>query len=310
MSKAWSANDIPTQSGRRAVVTGATSGIGFHTALELARAGADVIVAARDTERGRDAVARIVDAVPTAAPRVAAWSLDLADLASVRAFAARLVERGGALDLLVNNAGIMALPTRETTVDGFEKQFGTNHLGHFALTGLVLPLLQASRAARVVTVSSSMSNFARVDLDDLQSEKRYTPMGTYGQTKLANLLFMLELERRALGPLSAAAHPGASITGLQKHRFARLVKLFGQPASEGALPTLFAATAADAAGGGYYGPSQRFGMVGPPKLTRLPRRAFDAEVARALWERSEQLTGVHFPAARVSAGGPSARKAS
>ena len=300
MSKPWTANDIPTQHGRRAVVTGANSGIGFHTALELARAGADVILAVRDAERGRAAAAAIVAEVPAAAPRVAAWSLDLADLVSIRAFAVRLAERGGVLDLLVNNAGIMALPKRETTLDGFEKQFGTNHLGHFALTGLVLPLLQASAAPRVVTVSSSISNFARVDLDNLQSDRRYTPMGAYAQSKLANLLFMLELERRALGPLSAAAHPGATITNLQKYAFSRLVKLMGQPAAQGALPTLFAATAPDAAGGAYYGPKDRFGMVGPPKLTRMPRRAFDAELAGALWERSEQLTGVRYPAARAT----------
>jgi NAD(P)-dependent dehydrogenase (short-subunit alcohol dehydrogenase family) len=294
MEKNWSAKDIPRLDGRRAVVTGANSGIGYHTALELARAGADVVLGVRDVKKGAEAVATIRAEVPTA--RVAVEALDLASLSSVRSFATHLAARGGALDLLVNNAGIMALPTRELTRDGFEAQFGTNHLGHFALTGLLLPLLRAASAPRVVTVSSSVASWAKLELDNLQSEKRYAPMRTYGQTTLANLLFMLELDRRgaALGLTSTAAHPGATISGLQKHQFTHVIKLIGQPASRGALPSLYAAVGAEATGGSYFGPRDRFGMAGPPAVARLPRRARDAGLARALWERSEELTGVAF----------------
>src|SRR5215831_6338846 len=239
MATDWSVKDIGDQRGKTAIVTGANSGIGFHAALELGRAGADVIVACRDPRRGAEALERLRAGAPGASFRLEA--LDLANLGSVRAFAERFLASGGALDILVNNAGVMALPRRELTDDGFERQFGTNHLGHFALTGLLLPALRKSQAPRVVNLSSSVAVIGKVALDDLQSERRYSPMGTYGATKLSNLYFTLELGRRAPWLTVVAAHPGASQTNLQAHAFQRSVKIFGQPASQGALPTLRAA---------------------------------------------------------------------
>jgi NAD(P)-dependent dehydrogenase (short-subunit alcohol dehydrogenase family) len=293
MKSDWSARDIPRQDGKRAIVTGANSGIGFHTALELARAGADVTLAVRDTGRGEEARSSIERVV--AGAKVAVEALDLSSLASVRAFAERQVAAKRALDLLINNAGVMGLPERTLTVDGYEAQMATNHLGHFALTGLLMPLLRQASAPHVITVTSSVTMWAKLEMGNLQSEKRYVPMGAYGQSKLANLLFMMELDRRAGGFLtSASAHPGATITNLQKYYYGRLVKIFGQAASEGALPTLYAATADAVRGGTYFGPRKRFGMVGPPAQTRIPRRARDAALAKALWDRSEELTGVRF----------------
>jgi NAD(P)-dependent dehydrogenase (short-subunit alcohol dehydrogenase family) len=293
MDKNWSAKQMPRLDGKRAIVTGANSGIGYYTALELARAGAEVVLAVRDAGRGGEALAQLQAEVPAA--RASLESLDLSSLASVRTFAERVLKGGQPLDLLVNNAGIMALPTRELSADGFEKQFATNHLGHFALTGLLLPLLTRAAAPRVVTVSSSVTMWAHLALDNLQSERRYAPMGSYGQSKLANLYFMLELARRAPGNLvSVASHPGGTATNLQKYQFKFAVKLFGQHASMGALPSLYAAVGADVRGGQYYGPRNWFGMSGPPTLAKLPKRALDATLARELWDRSEQLTGVHF----------------
>jgi NAD(P)-dependent dehydrogenase (short-subunit alcohol dehydrogenase family) len=293
MDENWDAQKIPRQDGKRAVVTGANSGIGYHTALELARAGAEVVLAVRDVDRGERARAAIAAAVPAAKVLVAA--LDLASLASVRAFATRLLADERPLDLLINNAGVMAPPKRELTADGFELQFGTNHLGHFALTALLWPRLAAATGARVVTVSSSVAYFARLDLDNLQSERSYAPMGTYGQSKLANLLFMRELHRRAAGVISVAAHPGATVTNLQREsRFSSwFVRRLGQAADRGALPSLYAAVG-DVAGGTFIGPRDRLGMVGAPTLACLPRRANDARLQRALWARSEQLTGARF----------------
>ncbi len=300
MKKNWTARDIPRQDGKRAIVTGANSGIGFHTALELARAGTDVVLAVRDRGRGAEALAKIAEQVPGA--KVGVEELDLASLASVRAFAAR--ERDPAngarpLDLLINNAGVMAVPTRELTADGFESQMATNHLGHFALTGLLLPLLRAARTARVITVSSAVATVGRVDLANLQSEVRYAPMRAYAQTKLANLLFMRELDRRGsrggAGQLtSVAAHPGSTVTHLQRYAFARITRLIGQPADRGALPTLYAAVGDDVRGGMYFGPRDRFGTVGPPSVASLPGRALDATLASELWARSEELTGVKY----------------
>jgi NAD(P)-dependent dehydrogenase (short-subunit alcohol dehydrogenase family) len=289
----WSAKDIPPQQGKRAIVTGANSGIGLHTALELARAGAEVVLAVRDPSRGAQAEATIRGEVPGAGVRVE--NLDLASLASVRAFAERERQAGRALDLLVNNAGVMAIPKRETTPDGFERQMATNHLGHFALTGLLLPLLRAAPAPRVVSVSSLVSVVGRIDLANLQSERRYSPMGAYAQTKLANLLFLLELGRRGAhwGLTSVGAHPGSTVTNLQRYAYARFTRLFGQPASQGALPTLYAAVG-DVQSGMYFGPRDRFGMVGPPAVASMPRRALDPSMAALLWARSEELTGVTY----------------
>jgi NAD(P)-dependent dehydrogenase (short-subunit alcohol dehydrogenase family) len=294
IGKDWDATRVGDLHGKTAIVTGANSGIGYHTALELGRAGAAVVVACRDPQRGQEALDRLRAAVPAADFRLEA--LDLASLASVRAFATRFLERGVALDLLVNNAGIMANPTRDLTADGFEAQFGTNHLGHFALTGLLLPALRKSAAARVVTISSGAAYFGRIKLDDLQSERRYIPFVTYAQSKLANLLFMLELGRRAPWLTSVAAHPGATYTNLQKHGGAGMrlsMKLIAQTADRGALPSLYAA-AGEVQSGEFYGPRHLFNMQGPPVEVRLPKRARDTAMAAALWQRSEQLTGVRF----------------
>ncbi|WP_164002290.1 oxidoreductase [Pyxidicoccus caerfyrddinensis] len=296
MKTDWSTRDIPRLEGKKAIVTGANSGIGYFTALELGRAGVEVLVGCRDVQKGQAAVERMRAEVPGA--RFSLEALDLASLASVRAFAERARAAMPTLDLLVNNAGLMAVPKRQTTVDGFEVQFGTNHLGHFALTGLLMPALGASRSPRVVTVSSTAAYWGRLDLTNLQSEKRYSPMGTYGNSKLANLLFMLELDRRfgGMGLLSVAAEPGASATGLQKQDLvARLTKLIGQSAAEGALPSLYAATMPDVKGGDYFHPGRRFGLVGPPAPSKFPKRARDTAMARVLWEASERLTGVSYP---------------
>jgi NAD(P)-dependent dehydrogenase (short-subunit alcohol dehydrogenase family) len=280
------------------VVTGANSGIGFHTALELARAGARVVVAARSRERGEAAVARMEGDVELRL-------LDLADLASVREFAAGFDEP---LDLLVNNAGVMALPQRKTP-DGFEMQFGTNHLGHFALTGLLLPRLLEAGDPRVVTVSSFLHRSGKIDFDDLQGERDYQRWRQYSQSKLANLLFALELQRRAdaagANLLSAAAHPGYAATNLQyagpEMEGSRLRKLMmrigntvmAQSDANGALPTLYAATQ-DIPGAAYAGPGGFREQRGAPTLVGMTKDASDPETARRLWDVSEELTGVSY----------------
>jgi NAD(P)-dependent dehydrogenase (short-subunit alcohol dehydrogenase family) len=294
IKKDWDASHLGNLNGKSAIVTGANSGIGYYTALELARAGAAVVVACRDPQRGQEALARLRAAAPGADFRLEA--LDLANLASVRAFADRFLASGAALDLLVNNAGIMANPKRELTADGFEAQLGTNHLGHFALTGLLLPALHKSAAPRVVTLSSIAGYYGRLKLDDLQSERRYIPFLVYGQSKLANLLFMLELGRRAPWLTSVAAHPGATYTNLQKHGGVGMklsMKLIAQQADRGALPSLYAA-AGEVASGEFYAPRNVFHMSGPPVEVKLPKRARDEAAARALWQASETLTGVRY----------------
>ncbi|MFC7880046.1 oxidoreductase [Isoptericola sp. NPDC057391] len=286
---------IPAQSGRTVVVTGATSGIGRVTAEVLAARGARVVLAVRDVDRGR-AAARAM------AGDVAVRRLDLADLASVRAFAADLAEP---VDVLVNNAGVM-VPPLTRTADGFELQLGTNHLGHFALTNLLLPRVRG----RVVTVSSSGHRFGAVDLEDLNWERRrYRPMAAYGQSKLANLLFTAELQRRlaaAGSPVVAvAAHPGMAATHLLSERrgvqrlLLRLAGPLVQSAEDGALPTLYAALA-DVPGGSYAGPSGFLEGRGAPTLVGRSARARDVAVARRLWDVSESLTGTAFPAGVVA----------
>ncbi|MEJ0043793.1 MAG: SDR family oxidoreductase [Rhizomicrobium sp.] len=301
----WTAADIPDQSGKCAVVTG-TGGLGYETALALARHGADVVLAGRNPAKGAQSVARIRAAAPGA--KIVFEALDLADLKSVAGFAAGLTARGRPLDLLVNNAGVMTPPRRQVTADGFELQFGTNHLAHFALTARLLPLLRRAPHPRVTTVSSGLHRVGRIDFADLQAEKRYVPRAGYGQSKLANLLFTLELQRRSdargWNILADAAHPGFALTelipngpgtkGLQ-YRISRLIAKFAsQSPAEGALPQLFAATAPDAKPGGYYGPSGRLGLIGPPGPARMTKRARDPKVAARLWEVSEKLTGVSF----------------
>ncbi|MFJ9818334.1 oxidoreductase [Streptomyces sp. NPDC101151] len=305
----WTAQDIPDQSGRTAVVTGANSGLGYVTARELARKGARVVLACRSEARGRDAGERLVAEVPGAVAGVE--RLDLGDLGSVREFADRLpYER---LDLLVNNAGVMA-PPYGRTADGFETQFGVNHLGHFALTGLLLPALLATPGARVVTVSSVLHTLANIDIHDLNSEHGYRRWIAYGRSKTANLLFTHELARRlaglGTGLVAAAAHPGYAATNLQTagpraegRRVAeRLMeagnRVFAQSAEEGALPTLYAATAADVRPDSFFGPSFAMWRGGPARSRRAPW-TLDDEAAVRLWDASVRLTGVDFRALKA-----------
>ena len=307
----WTAADIPRQDGRIAVVTGANGGVGYAIALELARAGAHVVLACRDTGRGDEAGAKIATEVPGADFEVR--RLDLADLDSVREFAAGAPER---VDLLINNAGVMAPPHRQTA-QGFELQFGTNHLGHFAFTGLLLSRLESTGAPRVVTTSSNMHKYATgMNWDDLHSELRYSRWMAYGRSKLANLLFMSELQRRAAAAgsplLSLAAHPGYAATNLhasgarlggaslQERLMGLGVKLGAQSPEMGALPSLYAATAPGVPPGAYVGPDSRMGTVGNPTLVRGNRASRDADAARRLWEISERQTGVRYEFAGAS----------
>ncbi len=296
MAEKWTAADMPDQNGRLAVVTGANSGLGLSTARELARAGADVVLAVRNVAKGEEAKAEIGD-------RARIEQLDLADLGNVRAFAERL---SGPVDLLINNAGVMA-PPRRTTVDGFESQFGTNHLGHFALTGLLLPKLLAASESRVVTLSSGAHRIGTIHFDDLQGERRYNNWLWYGQSKLANLMFALELNRRASAAgselISVAAHPGYAATNLQSagpaHWWDRLGGQLGnvliaQSADMGALPTLYAATLPGIAGGSFVGPDGFLEQRGHPHLVTGKQSAYDEDAARRLWEISEELTGVRY----------------
>ncbi|MBV8933163.1 MAG: SDR family oxidoreductase [Kutzneria sp.] len=303
MAPHWTDADIPDLTGKTALVTGANSGIGLHESLQLARHGAQVFVAARNGDKGRAAIEMLREHVP--ADRVELVPLDLADLDSVRRLAGELAGRLEHLDLLVNNAGVMAVPSRQTTTQGFELQFGTNHLGHFALTGLLLPLLLAATDSRVVTVSSVMHKVGRIDLDDLQSERAYGPQRAYGAAKLANAVFTLELDRRlrAVGAstLSVGAHPGFSHTNLQNTgtgfvaRMSALVTpVFAQSAARGALPVLRAAVDPLAHGGDYYGPHGVAEMWGYPVKVPYTRTAHDAELGKALWAASVDLTSVDY----------------
>ncbi|HEV7657299.1 MAG TPA: oxidoreductase [Mycobacteriales bacterium] len=303
----WTAADIPDLTGRTAVVTGANSGIGFRAAVELARHGAAVTLAARDPGRGADALRRLLADVPAAEVTLA--KLDLADLASVRTFAETYHPDG--LDLLVNNAGVMAPPLRRTA-DGFESQFGTNHLGHFALTGLLLPRLLARPGARVVTVTSTLHTLGRMSFDDLDAQGRYRKWPAYARSKLANLLFTFELQRRAddagVDLRSVAAHPGYTATNLQtagpklagskisEYGAMLMTKLIGQPDTQGALPTLRAATDPAARGGEVFGPSGFQQLHGAPIQVPVSKRARDRADAERLWAVSEEKTGVRYPA--------------
>ncbi|GHG71226.1 SDR family oxidoreductase [Comamonas sp. JC664] len=300
----WKTSNIPSQHGRLAVITG-TGGLGLEDALALARAGAEVIIAGRNPQKGADAVTRVHAEVPTAGVRFE--QVDLASLASVADFAARLRNQTDKVDLLINNAAVMTPPKREQTSDGFELQFGTNYLGHFALTAHLLPLLRKGVNARVVTLSSVAAREGMMDFDDLQSQRGYAPMKAYGQSKLAGLLFAFELQRRAeahhWGITSIAAHPGISRTDLLHNAPGRwsaagiarsLLWFLFQPAAQGALPTLYAATSPDAKGGGYYGPDKLGETRGFPVPAKVPPRATDDATARRLWHESEQLTHVAF----------------
>jgi NAD(P)-dependent dehydrogenase (short-subunit alcohol dehydrogenase family) len=303
----WTAEDLPDLRGRIAVVTGANSGLGYHTALELGRAGARVVLACRDLRKASEALAQMRAAGAEADFEV--LELDLASLASVRSFAKQLRDRVASLELLINNAGVMAIPYR-TTQDGFEMQLGTNHLGHFALTGLLLEPLLAARSARVVTVSSTAHRIGRIRFDDLHGRRSYRRWPAYGQSKLANLLFTYELQRRldAAGKslLAVASHPGWAATNLQtagaimdgsgfRERAAHVANaLFAQSAAMGALPTLYAATSASVRGGEYFGPDRFMQTWGHPRRVGSSARSRDADAAARLWQESERATGVRY----------------
>jgi NAD(P)-dependent dehydrogenase (short-subunit alcohol dehydrogenase family) len=303
MPTKWTAADIPDQSGRIAVVTGANSGLGLVTARELARAGATVVIACRNTAKGEEAAAEIRGAV--AGAEVELGELDLADLDSVRAFAARLSGERSRVDLLINNAGVMA-PPRRLTKQGFESQFGTNHLGHFALTGLLLEALLAAPSPRVVTLSSGAHRIGSMRFDDLQWEHGYNNWRAYGQSKLSNLLFCFELQRRATAAgtelRSVAAHPGYARTNLQfagprwhEQLIMRVTNpILGQSAEMGALPTLYAATAPELPGGSFIGPDGFMEQRGHPHVVTAAGKAYDQDAWRRLWQVSEELTGVRY----------------
>lgn len=301
-STTWTAAQIPPQTGRIAVVTGSNSGIGLITARELARAGGTVVFACRDTAKAETAATQIEAALPAAKLEIA--ELDLSSLESIRSFAKRYPHDH--LDLLINNAGVMAPPRRET-VDGFELQFGTNHLGHFALTGLLIDRMAGRNDARVVTVSSGAHRMGRMAFDDLQGERKYRRWRAYGQSKLANLLFAFELDRRLRAAnstvRSVAAHPGYAATKLQSNAAPQpdralmaFTNLFlAQSAEMGALPTLYAATFLGLEGGSYIGPGGFMEQRGhPTKVGCTPYARNEADAAK-LWSVSEHLTGVHFP---------------
>ena len=299
----WTTADIPDQTGRVAVITGANTGLGYETALALAEHGAQVVLAVRNVDKGKDAAARITAASPGA--DVELQELDLSSLDSIRAAARQLRSDHDRIDLLINNAGVM-YPPKANTKDGFELQFGTNHLGHFAFTGLLLDRLLASAGSRVVTVSSVGHRIrAQIHFDDLQWERRYNRVAAYGQAKLANLLFTYELQRR-LAPhgttIAAAAHPGGSRTELSRNLPSLLGRIFttveplvAQDASTGAMPQLRAATDPGVLGGQYYGPDGFGEMQGHPKVVASSRKSHDADVQRRLWAVSEELTGVVYP---------------
>lgn len=307
----WTETDIPDQGGKLVIVTGATGGLGFEAAREMAARGAQVVLASRNPARGAEAVQRIRAAYPLASVRFEL--LDLGDLGSIAAFADRHVAAGQPVDALINNAGIMALPTRQTTADGFEMQFGTNYLSHFALTGRLLALLRIGQA-RVVQLSSIAHRGAHIRLDDLQYEAGYKAWPVYQQSKLAMLMFAIELQRlsdaHGWNLTSVAAHPGYARTSLiasgplvnsplgrlgYRSLFRPLLEpMVSHSAFKGALPILMAATAPDIVPGGYYGPTRMTEMKGPPGQARIEPQARDARVAGLLWGASERLTGVSF----------------
>lgn len=300
----WTVSDIPSQRGRTAVVTG-TGGLGFEDALALARTGANVIVAGRNPSKGAAAVNQIRQSVPGA--NVTFGTLDLASLESIEAFGESLRRSCDSLDLLINNAAVMAPPKRQVTSDGFELQFGTNYLGHFALTAQLLPLLRKGNKPRVVSLSSVASRSGTINFDDLQAQRSYRPMPAYCQSKLACLMFALQLQRRSdaagWGIQSIAAHPGISRTDLLPNGAGawsaagmarRYMWFLFQPAAQGALPTIFAATSPQAQGGAYYGPDKFGETRGYPAIARIPPQALDASVAARLWIESEGLTEAVF----------------
>ncbi|MBB6127192.1 SDR family oxidoreductase [Mucilaginibacter lappiensis] len=304
----WTIADITPQMGKYAVVTGASGGLGFEISLQLAKAGAEVVLAARDQFKGEEAIKRILQEVPGA--KLHFEKLDLASLSSVKDFTDRLIEYGKQISVLINNAGV-SYAERQVTSDGFEADLGINHLGHFALTGRLLPLLKGG--ARVVVVTSGANRRGKINFDDLQSEKKFTSIGTYAQSKLANLMFAIELQRRSAeygyGLQVIAAHPGYARTELVKNsseKIALLARLaitilswLGQSAAEGAWPALFAATSPKALAGGYYGPGGFAHLSGPVTEATIPDNAQDTQVSHKLWQVSEELTKVKWPISSI-----------
>jgi len=303
----WTASDIPDLKGKIAVVTGANSGLGYYTCLELARKGAHVVLAARNKEKGFAALERIKLEVPEADLQF--MKLDLANLETIKHFADAFIEEYERLDILINNAGVMAIPLRRTA-QGFEMQFGTNHLGHFALTALMTDFMELSPRARIVNVSSLMHKFGKINFEDLNSEKSYSKWTAYSQSKLANLLFTVELHNRLrqAGKHTSvmASHPGYAATNLQTRggemegSKANVVvnnimnAIIAQPAWKGALPSLYAATCPDAESGKFYGPSGLGSVRGYPREEKIDPKLIRPEVAKRLWEESEKLTGIKF----------------
>ncbi|MFC4534945.1 oxidoreductase [Sphaerisporangium dianthi] len=314
---AWTTADVGDQRGRVALITGANSGVGFEAAKLLAERGATVVLACRDEAKMSEAAKRLRSAAPPG--EIATLGLDLASLASIRAAAEAVRDRYARLDLLINNAGLM-MPPYGKTADGFESQFGVNHLGHFALTGLLLDRLLGTPGSRIVTISSNAHRRGTIDFDDLQAERRYHPMNAYAQSKLANLLFTYELQRRlagaGAGTIAVAAHPGAARTRLMRHspwhyRFVihpRTRMLFSwliQDEDAGALPTLRAATDPRARGGDYYGPDGWGEFTGRhPVLVRSTPQSHDAGLQRRLWQESERLTGIRYDLAATGVDTP------
>ena len=302
----WTTADIPSLSGRTAVVTGATGGLGYETAMALAGAGAIVILTGRNDAKGLRAIEGICERFPNAL--IAYEHLDLASLASVADFTRRFAASNEQLDLLINNAGVMALPKRQQTEDGFEMQLGTNYLGHYALTAQLLPQLRRAKAPRIVNLSSLAHRSGAINFDDLQGKRSYRPWRAYCQSKLAMLMFSLELQRHSLaagwGLTSLAAHPGYARTDLIPNgpgantfqwRVSRWLQPFiSHSAAEGALPTLFAATSPAAEPGGYYGPNWFYELKGPPVAAKIMQQARDLAAAAMLWDVSATLTGVSF----------------
>ncbi|MEJ2149481.1 MAG: oxidoreductase [Chloroflexota bacterium] len=294
----WTVKDMLDQTGKVAIVTGANSGIGYEEARGLASKGAAVILACRDEKKGTDAAARICEEQPNALVEFS--RLDLAELASIRRFVEAFTARHDRLDMLINNAGVMAVPELRRTADGFEMQFGTNHLGHFALTGMLLDVITRTPGARVVTVSSVAHYRGRMDFDNLNAERSYDRWRAYGESKVANLLFTYELQRRfeAAGEdaIAVAAHPGWTNTSFTEHPapIRLFSSLFAMPPNIGALSTLYAATAPDVSGGEYYGPDELGQIWGYPARVESSALSHNQAAAKRLWEVSEKLTGVRF----------------
>ena len=297
-SSKWKFENIPEQTGKVAIVTGSNSGTGFEAAKALARKGATVIMACRNLEKTKKARSEILSEYPEATLDI--MILDLSELSSVKKFAEEFDKKYQKLDLLINNAGVMMLPKKETTVDGFEKQLGTNHFGHFALTGLLLDKLLATENSRVVNMSSGAHAFGKMDFEDLNWEKSYNKAWAYGRSKLANLLFTYELNRKleATGKtvISTAAHPGWTATNLQRHTggLKFLNNFVAMKPPKGTLSILRAATDPEAKGGDYYGPTKLMGMRGYPEIVKSNKRSHNLEDAKKLWEISEELTGIKF----------------